>query len=150
MLHGAELGPQPSRLEDRASRERDDDGVGREEPHRPGDDVVAAVEPGALQLGHDADSPGGQLEHLLEGRDPELPQLDQRACPERPAGGGEPVEPEVVEDDEPAVARGLDVELDVVGADLDRALERGEGVLELVVRRAAVGDDDHARSRSSS
>ena len=42
---------------------------------RAGDDVVAAEEPRALDLGHHSDSSGGQLEDLLERRDPVLPEL---------------------------------------------------------------------------
>ena len=64
-----------------------------------------------------------------------------------PRSGSEPVEREVVEDDERAVARGLHVELDVVGAELDRTLERGQRVLLLLRGRAPVGDDQrHGRS----
>jgi hypothetical protein len=49
-----------------------------------------------------------------------------------------------VDDDEPAVLRGMDVQLDVVGADLDRPLERRQGVLRLVPARPSVRD--HERS----
>ena len=49
----------------------------------------------------------------------------------------------LVRDDEPAVRVGVDVELDVVGADLDRALERGQRVLGQLGRGAAVRYDKH-------
>ena len=67
----------------------------------------------------------------------------QRPTPQRAADVGQPVEREIVEDDEPAVARRLDVELDEVGSHFDRALERRQRVLLLVVGRAPMGDHPH-------
>src|SRR4029079_4285181 len=46
-----------------------------------------------------------------------------------------------------AVDAGVHVELDEVGAELDGALERGEGVLGMLRRGSAVRDDDHLASR---
>ena len=46
-----------------------------------------------------------------------------------------------MEDDEHAVRRRLDVELDEVRAELDRPLERGQRVLALLGGRAAMRDD---------
>ena len=64
-----------------------------------------------------------------------------------PRADVEPVELEIVEDDEAPVARRLNVELDVVGTELDRPLERGQGVLLLLRRRAPVRDHpSHGRT----
>ena len=54
------------------------------------------------------------------------------AAPKRPGERRQPVELEVVEDHGLTVGGHLDVELDVVGADRDRALERRQRVLLLV------------------
>ena len=62
------------------------------------------VEVRALQLRHDADPPARQVEHLLERRDSVLAQLGERATTERAAQGRQPVEVEVVKDDERTVA----------------------------------------------
>jgi len=53
-----------------------------------------------------------------------------------------------VGDEELPVARRVHVELDEVGAELDRALERGQRVLRELPRGAAVRD--HERSRHPS
>ena len=60
-------------------------------------------------------------------------------APPRASGSRRPPR-RVVDDDEVGCRH---VELDVVGADLDRALERGQRVLRQLGRRAAVGDDEH-------
>src|SRR5207245_5362184 len=51
----------------------------------------------------------------------------------------------VVMHDEGAVRRGMDVEFHGVGAQRPRRPERGERVLELAGRRAAVRDDERPR-----
>ena len=118
-----------------------------EERDRPADDVVPPVEVRALELRHDPDPPARQLDDVLERRDSVLAQLGERTAAKRPAERRQPVEVEIVEDDEGAVGRGLHVELDEVGPQLDRPLERRERVLALVGGGAAMGD--HPRHPTS-
>ena len=71
--------------------------------------------------------------------------LDVAGAVRRVAARGAVQRP-VVHDDEHAVAGDLQVLLDVVRAELDRAVVRGERVLRAGARRAAVGDDERRRS----
>ena len=88
----------------------------------------------ALQLRHHADPAAGQLEDVVERRNPVLAELGGGPPAERAAERRQAVEVEVVEDDELAVRRDLDVELDEVRAELDRPLERRQRVLALAPR----------------
>ena len=96
------------------------------------DDVVAAIAARSLQLDHHPDAPAHQIERSLEGR--------VFAAGTR----------RLVRDDEPALGVGVHVDLDIVGADLDRALERGQRVLGQLGRGAAMGYDKHRRISSTS
>ena len=78
-----------------------------------------------LQLDHHADAAVAEIEHLGERRVAD-------AAARRVVGDAEVV---------------VHVELDEVGADLDRTLERGQRVLGQIGRRAAVRDDEHQPSR---
>ena len=62
----------------------------------------------------------------------------------RPAAVGHPVQRRVVEGDELAVRGGVHIGLDVAVAELDRAPERGRGVLQAVRRPAPVGEGERA------
>src|SRR6185312_3524014 len=141
VLEEAEVGPAPLPLEECTAREREQDVVWAEKRRGPAGDVVKAVEVRRLELGHHADPSAGEVEDVLERRDGVLAQLCEWSFPEWAAERREPVEIDVVEDDEGAVGRDLDVELDEVRADGDRPVECREGVLPLLRRRAAVGDD---------
>ena len=107
---------------ERAALEGDEHVVVVEQPQRALDRVPAR----ALQLHHQADAAAAEVDHLGERRVGDAATW--------------------------AVVRHLevvpDVELDEVGADLDRALEGRERVLRQVGRGAAVGDHEHSRSRS--
>ena len=147
VLHGAQLGTEPTGLENGCPLEGDDNRLRVEQCNRPRDDVVPPEEARALELGHHADASRGQLEHLGECGDAELAELHERAPTERARRRRQAVELEIVEDDEPSVARCLDVELHIVRPHADRALERRERVLGLVEGRAAVRDHDHPSRR---
>jgi hypothetical protein len=108
--------------------EADDDRILGQQPLRAGDDVVAAIPPGALELAHDPDAPAQDVDRLLE------PRL---AAARR-----------VVADHERPVTRRMDVELDEVGAKLDGALECGQRVLRVLRRGSAVRDHEDAHSRA--
>ena len=95
-----------------------------------------------------------QVEHLVQGRDAltrvlgaeprarvELAQLGQRVILDQPAAVGRAIERLVVDDGQLAVAGQMHVELDPVGAELERALERRHRVFRAVAHRAAVADD---------
>src|SRR5207302_1126530 len=75
-----------------------------------------------------ADPAAGEVEHVVE--------LRQRG----------PAARRIVRHDELAPLVRVDVELDEVRADLDRALECRQRVLRELVRRAAVRDDQHQPS----
>ena len=129
VLHRAEPGRRTAHRTSARRLEANDDRVVVEQLERPLDDLVAAVAVRRLQLDHDADAAAAQVEHLRERR-----------------VGGAPAAGPVVGDDELAVGPGVHVELDVVGAELDRALERRQRVLGQPAPRAAMGDDE-GRSR---
>jgi hypothetical protein len=77
-----------------------------------------------LELDHDPDPAGGELEDLFKRR-----VFLLRPWP-------------AVDDDKVAVRPRMHVELDVVGSDLDRASERCERVFGLVPGGSAVRDDE--------
>src|SRR5690606_16208093 len=68
-----------------------------------------------------------------------LPQLRQRVLGHQPRAVGGPLQRGVVDDHQMPVPAHLHVQLDAVGAHLQRHLEGGHGVFRRVGRRAAVG-----------
>ena len=132
VLHRAQAGAERARLLERRALEADERVGVRQEANRARDDVVAAVAARGLQLDHDADASAHQIERLLEGR---VVTAGARR---------------LVRDDEPSLGVGVHVELDIVGADLDRALERGQRVLGQLGRGAAMRYDKHRRISSTS
>jgi hypothetical protein len=95
-------------------------------------DVVLA------QSGHNAVRDGRLLD--LDG-EPDSPRQGREGVVERRHGCRRTPTDTVVGADERSVGSGADVELDVIGADLDRAPVGAEGVLGFVPAGAAVCDD---------
>ena len=131
VLHGPQPGSQRPHPGDRAGLEADDHRVLVEQRERPLDHPVPPVAVGRLQLDHHPDPAPTEIEHLGERR--------KGLAASRP----------VVRDDELTVRPGMHVELDEVGADLDRALERRQRVLRQLRRGAAMGDHERARHPAS-
>jgi hypothetical protein len=100
--------------------EAEDDRIVRQQPLHLLDDPVAAVAPRRLELAHDPDPSGAELDHLDE--------------------TGLAAARHVVADDGAPVGRRVDVQLDEIRAELDRALESGQGVLGQLRRGTAVRD----------
>ena len=72
MLHDAQGRPRAPHLEQCPTLEGDRDVVRPQELDRASREIVTPVEIRALQLRHHPDPAAGELEHLLEGWDPDF------------------------------------------------------------------------------
>ena len=97
--------PRPLRVLERAPLEREHDVLRPQQRDGPPDEVVASVQVRTLQLRHHADPAPCQLDHVLEGSDPDLVQLGCGSAAEWASERREPAEIEVVKHDEHAVGR---------------------------------------------
>jgi hypothetical protein len=75
-------------------------------------------------------------------------ELGQRLLADHALAVRRPIQDRIVDDDDFAVSRQVDVDLDGVDAQRDRPLERGERVLRRVAHGAAVPEDARTTARS--
>src|SRR5581483_235717 len=123
VLHSADRRAKCARLLERPPLKADENSIVVEQPQRVRNDV--ATRP--LQLDHQPDPPTTKIDRLGERR--------VNGAWHRPVVGHAQIGP--------------DVELDVVGSELDRPLERRQGVFRALERRAAVRYDKHCSSSRS-